>query len=191
MIPFTHDGEPGTVTVSVEPVDDPSAVGTPAHAHGFPCCTATVSYPGRGYRALFGWVQLVRSSDNSSGGEGFDMDPFVLFPDAPAPYAFFGFNPTLFDAPSRGEPDPLAWLAHSFLAWTPLDGAERRVLPLAGFSWGFDIDANARTTVRAARPLTDADWGSHVPNLRSSYPGWAFGHGWPGPDAGGGAIGPT
>jgi hypothetical protein len=38
------------------------------------------------------------------------------------------------------------WLAHSFLAATPFDGP-RRVLPLVGFSWGFEI------------------WGSHAATL--------------------------
>ncbi|MEU1567384.1 hypothetical protein ABZ504_44735, partial [Streptomyces mirabilis] len=33
-----------------------------------------------------------------SAGAAFDMDPFYLFEDAPSPYAFFGINPTLFDA---------------------------------------------------------------------------------------------
>lgn len=31
---------------------------------------------------LFGWVQLVRSTDNESGGGEFEVDPFALFGDA-------------------------------------------------------------------------------------------------------------
>lgn len=57
-----------------------------------------------GYRALFDWVQLVRSTDNSSAG--FDMDPIYSFEDGPSPNAFFGINPTLFDAPSRAKHTP-------------------------------------------------------------------------------------
>lgn len=181
IIPFSRDGERGTVTVTVECVDDPAVVGKHSEARGFPCCTALVDYPGQGYRALFGWVQLVRSSDNSSGGQDFDMDPFVLFEDAPSPYAFFGVNPTLFDAPSRDEREPLNWLAHSFLAWTPLDHAERRVLPLAGFSWGFDIDATGRIAPRRVRALAPADWEAHLPRLSGCHPGWAFDRWRPGP----------
>lgn len=103
ILPFTHDGEPGSVTVDLEQVDDPLTIGKHPATQGFPCCTSAVTYPGRGYRAMFGWVQFVRSTDNSSGGADFDMDPFILFEDAPSPYAFFGYRPTLFDAPSRAE----------------------------------------------------------------------------------------
>jgi hypothetical protein len=43
-------------------------------AKGFPVCTATVDYPALGYRSLFGWVQVVRSTDNESGGLRFELD---------------------------------------------------------------------------------------------------------------------
>ncbi|MGW4985972.1 hypothetical protein, partial [Streptomyces mirabilis] len=158
IIPFLRDGMQGAVTVTLERVDDPAAIGKHPSADGFPCCTAEVDYPGKGYRALFGWVQLVRSTDNSSAGAAFDMDPFYLFEDAPSPYAFFGINPTLFDAPSRAKRDPLTWTAHSFLAWTPMDDTERRVLPLAGFSWGFNIDSASRITLQQVQALTAVDW---------------------------------
>jgi hypothetical protein len=171
---FLRDGIRGSLAVTVEHVVDPATIGKPPSARGFPSCTAVVDYPGQGYRALFGWVQLVRSTDNSSAGAAFDMDPFYLFEDAPSPYAFFGVNPTLFDAPSRDARDPLDWTAHSFLAWTPMDGAERRVLPLAGFSWGFGIDAEGRITLRPVQPLATGDWDAHLPFLGTSYPGWVF-----------------
>ncbi|MFG2987633.1 hypothetical protein ACGFYQ_41790 [Streptomyces sp. NPDC048258] len=174
IIPFLRDDMQGAVTVTLDCVDDPAAIGKPPSAHGFPCCTAVVDYPGKGYRSLFGWVQLVRSTDNSSSGAAFDMDPFYLFEDAPAPYAFFGINPTLFDAPSRAKRDPLTWTAHSYLAWTPMDDAGRRVLPLAGFSWGFNIDSGGRITLQQVQALTTVDWDAHLPYLDASYPGWAF-----------------
>ncbi|GAA3840656.1 hypothetical protein [Streptomyces chiangmaiensis] len=123
---------------------------------------------------MFGWVQLVQSTDNSSGGVDFDMDPFVLFEDAPSSYAFFGVSPTLFDAPSRAEREPMAWLAHSFLAWTPLDQAQRHVLPVVGFSWGFDIDATGHIALRLAKPLTAAESDGHLPYLSTCYPAWEF-----------------
>ncbi|MFF4227404.1 hypothetical protein ACFYZH_31780 [Streptomyces abikoensis] len=174
IIPFLRDDMQGAVTVTLERVKDPVAVGKHHSAAGFPCCTAVVAYPGKGYRALFGWVQLVRSTDNSSAGTAFDMDPFYLFEDAPSPYAFFGINPTLFDAPSRAERAALDWSAHSYLAWTPMDDTERRVVPLAGFSWGFNIDSASRITLQEVQALTAADWDAHLPYLGSSYPGWVF-----------------
>ncbi|WP_229886860.1 hypothetical protein [Streptomyces subrutilus] len=163
--------------MTVEQVDDPAAIGKHPSTRGFPSCTAVVDYPGPGYRALFGWVQLVRSTDNSSAGDGFDMDPFCLFEDAPSPYAFFGVNPTLFDAPSRDPRQRLDWTAHSYLAWTPLDETERRVLPVAGFSWGFGVGADGRVAPHAVRALAPADWAGHLPRLRAACPGWVF-DGW-------------
>ncbi|MBQ0855629.1 hypothetical protein J8N05_46570 (plasmid) [Streptomyces sp. BH-SS-21] len=149
-------------------------VGKPAGARGFPCCSAGVEHPAQGYRAMFGWVQLVRSTDSPSNGTAFEMDPFLLFEDAPSPYAFFGVKPMLFDAPSRGERSPLAWLAHCFLARTPLEDTERHVVPLTGFSWGFDIDDTGLITLRSARALAPGDWDTHRPLLQRRHPGWSF-----------------
>ncbi|MDH6707608.1 hypothetical protein P3T27_004345 [Kitasatospora sp. MAA19] len=174
ILPFTRDGETGRVTVDLEQVDEPLTVGKHPDTRGFPCCTAVVDYPSRGYRSLFGWVQLVRSTDNSSSGVDFEMDPFALFEDAPSPYAFFGVNPTLFDAPSRSGRPPMAWLAHSFLAWTPLDRAQRQVLPVVGFSWGFDIDATGHITFRPAKALTAVEWDGHLPYLSTCHSAWKF-----------------
>ncbi|EST30517.1 hypothetical protein N566_21170 [Streptomycetaceae bacterium MP113-05] len=174
ILPFTHDGRSGTVTVSLEQHDDPATVGKGPEAYGFPACTATVEHPARGYRAMFGWVQLVRSTDNTTGGAGFDLDPFCLFEDAPSPYAFFGNEPTLFDAPSRDTRAPLTWLAHSFLAWTPMDEEVRRVLPLAAFSWGFGIDPNGHILLQPPQALAPSDWNGHLHLLRASHPAWTF-----------------
>ncbi|MFD5503997.1 hypothetical protein ACFWJS_30485 [Streptomyces sp. NPDC127061] len=102
------------------------------------------------------------------------MDPFYLFEDAPSPYAFFGINPTLFDAPSRARRDLLDWTAHSYLAWTPMDDTERRVLPLAGFSWAFNVDSDSRITLHPVQALSPGDRDAHLPYLGTSYPGWAF-----------------
>ncbi|OEJ56177.1 hypothetical protein BGK72_34925 [Streptomyces agglomeratus] len=174
IIPFLRDGTQGAVTVTLERVNDPAAIGKHPSAGGFPCCTAEVDFPGKGYRALFGWVQLVRSTDNSSAGAAFDMDPFYLFEDAPSPYALFGINPTLFDAPSRIKRCPLTWTAHSYLAWTPMYDTDRRVPPLVGFSWGFNIDSASRITLQQVQSLTAADWDVHVPYLGTSHPGWVL-----------------
>ncbi len=49
---------------------------------------------------MFGWVQMVRSTDDESVGGRFEMDPFGLFGDVRSPYCWYGTEPTLFDAPS-------------------------------------------------------------------------------------------
>ena len=175
---FTWDGVAGSVRVDCVPNDDPAFLGSwlPT-AHGFPVLTATVQYPQRGYRGMFGWVQLVRSSDNPSGGRQFDVDPFALFGDAPSPYCFYGTEPTLFDAPTRATRDPLQWTAHSFLATTPTDevmqGGPRRVVPVLGFSWGFELAGDA-VRLEDITPLSADEWIMHLPVLRASYPYWTF-----------------
>lgn len=171
---FVHAGYPGQVRISCVPNDTPAAVGTPEWARGFPVCTATVSFAGRGYHALFGWVQLVRSTDNASQGAAFELDPFALFADSPAPYCWYGATPTLFDAPCRAERRSLHWLAHSFLATTPLAPRAKRVVPVVGFAWGFSSDAAGGVTLLPLRPLAAADWHAHLPLLRQAYPNWAF-----------------
>lgn len=70
-IPFALRGRPGHVVVDCAPNEHPELVGSPPEARDFPVCTATVVYPFRGYDSLMGWVQLVRSDDNVSGGERF------------------------------------------------------------------------------------------------------------------------
>ncbi len=167
----------GTVHVECPANDDPGRLGCFPGAAGLPACTATVSFPHLGYRSMLGWVQLVRSTDNASHGEHFETDPFALFGDAPSPYCWYGLNPTLFDGPSRSVRDDMAWEAHSFLAATPLDEVmalqPRRVLPLVGFTWGFDI-SNGRPVVRPARELPLSSWNLHAQLLRGTYRLWAF-----------------
>ena len=178
--PFTWERLIGTVRVECVPNEDPESLGCPfpGTARGFPVCTASVEYPRVGYRALFGWVQLVCSTDNESGGEEFEVDPFSLFGDSGSPYCWYGPEPKLFDAPSRPEATPMEWLAHSFLATTPLDALlekPREVVPLLGFSWGFDR-GERDIALREIHRLAPADWTADLPVLRAAYPAprWTF-----------------
>ena len=178
---FVWRGEAGKVHVECVPNADPDFYGCWwSVARGFPVCTATVEYPARGYRSMLGWVQLVRSTDNASGGLRFELDPFGLFGDAPSPYCWYGQRPTLFDAPSRPVWAPLEWVAHSFLAATPLDEVAqlkaRRVVPLVGFSWGF-TDLGSSTILSEIELLTDQEWKMHLDVLRLGYPLWVFSEG--------------
>ena len=129
---------------------------------------------------MLGWVQLVRSTDNESGGLRFELDPFGLFGDAPSPYCWYGQRPTLFDAPSRPDRIPPEWVAHSFLAATPLDEVAqlqaRRVVPLVGFSWGFS-GSGGSVILSDIELLTDREWCMHLAALRLGYPLWVFAEG--------------
>lgn len=163
----------GKVVVSIEGSPD-------LDAGGFPVCTATVDFAGTGYDSFFGWVQLVQSSDNDTAGNEFEMDPFFLFKDVSSPYCFFGFKPTLFDAPSRLSKKPIQWLAHSFLAFTPpnsdlfIDLKKREVKFVLGFSWGFDINMQSLVLLRSVERLGASDWDGHLDLFRRKYPTWRF-----------------
>ncbi len=174
---FTHQGHSGRVMVSVATTMAPAVLGARDGAIGLAHCTATIEFAGRGYLKLLGWVQLVRSSDNAFQGRQFEMDPFDpfgLYERAPSPYCWYGIAPTLFDAPSRDERFRLDWIAHSFLAASPLRGNRRIVTPLLGFAWGFHVTDDGNIALEPITSLTAADWEAHLPYLHDCYAGWQF-----------------
>ena len=94
---------------------------------------------------------------------------------APTPYCWYGTNPSLFDAPSRDFRIELDWIAHSYLAASPIRGNNRRkVTPLAGFSWGFHIFNKNKIDLLPVTALTGADWEAHLPYLRKNFKKWKF-----------------
>jgi len=174
---FRHNSQEGRVAISCVPNDDPFSVGTPPEAVGFPKCTATIAFPAQGYRAVFGWVQLVRSTDNASNGNVFEIDPLDLFNDLPTPYCWYGITPTLFDAPWRSARLRLDWIAHSFLAVSSYAAGQKFIAPLLGFSWGFIVDDQAHIAISPIQRLPQNAWDSHVPYLQQRYPAWTFSDG--------------
>ena len=136
----------------------------------FPVCSASVSYPAPGYAAMFGWTQMVRSSDASGD---FETDPIAIYRDVATPFAWYGLRPTLFDAPSRDTRDDMDWECHSFLCISPDAVITARVQAIVGFSWGFKISGSQIVFAAPAR-LGPAAWDSHLDLLRSSYPAWIF-----------------
>jgi hypothetical protein len=103
-IPFTLRGIRGAIELSISENVDPRSVGfelfaggSPADAaRGFPICRAGVRYAADGYAAVFGWTQMVRSTD---AGNRFEMDPIAIYESVATPYAWFGVKPEAFDAP--------------------------------------------------------------------------------------------
>jgi hypothetical protein len=169
---FTLRGLDGRVQVAYERNDRPELVGSGPDATGFPWCHASVAYPARGYDAVLGWVQLVRSDDNASAGREFEIDPLAFLGDLPHPFCWLGLQPQLFDAPSRAPLQDMDWLAHSFLC-VP-DGSEAAALEvhaLTGFSWGFTIRGGTIDLVPPASIGPEA-WDLHVPMLTATYPAW-------------------
>jgi hypothetical protein len=141
-----------------------------------PACTASVEFSARGYRSMLGWVQLVRESGVA---DSFEIDPFDLFADSSAPFCWYGVRPVLFDAPSRRPTGSVQWQAQSFLTIGPWDVDRRLVVPLAGFSWGFEQDSEDRLQLSPVRLLGPEDWNGHRDYLAEQYPTWRFGDGSP------------
>ena len=177
---FFHQGHSGCIAVTCAPSIDPPSIGNPEQTRGFPHCTARIDFQAGGYDAFFGWIQLVRSSDNKSRGAAFEIDPLGWFPDSRSPYAFFGLLPTLFDAPSRGHRKPMEWVAHSYLATTPsynqLERALglRKVVWVAGFSWGFRISPAGSIELLPIAQTAGQEWNRVVPVLQRQFPSWKF-----------------
>lgn len=176
---FTLYGHIGRVIVTVQVTRSPHALGLGQSdgAVGLANCKATIEFSAGGYLGLLGWVQLVRSTDNVSRGQQFEIDPFdpfELYERAPTPYCWYGITPTLFDAPSRDAREDLDWVAHSFLAASPLRGNSRIVTPILGFSWGFHILDAKNIVLKPITVLTAADWEAHLPHLCGTFQDWQF-----------------
>ncbi|WP_141725401.1 hypothetical protein [Micromonospora pallida] len=175
-IRFDFGDDQGRVSVEVVPSTDPVALGKSERELGMPVCTASVEFSACGYRSLLGWVQLVREPNAT---DRFEVDPFDLFADSSAPFAWYGFRPVLFDAPSRWRSGAVQWQAHSFLTIGPWDLDRRFVVPLAGFAWGYNQDPENRLQLSPVRLLGPADWDSHRSYLAERYPTWRFSDGSP------------
>ena len=172
-IPFSLRGVDGRVVVDYRRNDTPADVGCPEETAGYPICTATIERPFRGYDSLMGWVQLVRSDDNVSGGAAYEMDPLAFLGDQAHPFCWLGLNPTLFDAPSReGRPD-MDWRAHSFLCVPDDVGNGLEARAMLGFSWGFAARGGDITLVEP-EVLDGSAWDGHLETLRAKHPGWHF-----------------
>lgn len=178
-IDFSLRGISGKIDVSISPNTDPTALGYSILSYGlpvdfaigFPVCRATVTYPADGYGAIFGWTQMVRSTDAETSD--FEMDPIAIYTEVDTPFAWYGTRPELFDAPSRDSRQDMTWECHSFLCISPDAVLSRRVQAVTGFSWGFTIAGGEISFVDAAQ-LGPAAWDGHLGLLRASYPSWTF-----------------
>jgi hypothetical protein len=171
---FEAHGAAGSVSVRVWVNTDPTGLGSSPDAVGFPVCQATVSTALQGYRALFGWVQLVGTGSGSALPGRFEIDPLRIFADINMPFGFYGVQPTLFDAPSRHDrQQTLTWIAHAFLCTSPDQPMDRALVPVAAFRWGFRMHDGLIETIDP-EPLARSTWGSHRAVLTASFPGWRF-----------------
>jgi hypothetical protein len=172
-IPFAIRGVAGRVVVSYERNLKPESVGCLPETRGFPVCSATVERPLRGYDSLMGWVQLVRSDDNQSRGELFEMDPLAFLGALAHPFCWLGLNPILFDVPSRSSLADLEWTARSFLCVPDDLGNGLEAHAVRGFEWGFAIEGG-EIALDQPRRLGAGAWDELLPVLRAEHKGWGF-----------------
>lgn len=177
-LPFRLRERAGVVRVEVVSNTDPEEIGHPLVAvgydaaafRGFPIVQADVAYEGSGALAWMGWLQvIVRTDDDGAVYPGVDVAG--LFGDE-CPLYVFGFKPTFSDFPANPTHPDGNWVADAFLVAIP-DVVRSRVLDLvAGFRWGYRLQAGRAVERFSPTPLGVADWNAHLPLLASEYPTW-------------------
>ncbi len=180
-IPFRLRGCGGLVRVQCLVNDDPqlwgnTLLGEPVPplaradiGRGFPACSATVSFEGRGYTAYMGWIQIVRFSGARSGVL-VDQMPQLL--GSGMPYISWGPSPAFFDNP-HSDDRGIEWKADTFLVATPDAVMTRVVEPICAFSWGWSTTENP-PSIQAPRLAHPAAWSDACAILRPQFPGWTF-----------------
>jgi hypothetical protein len=175
-LPYRWAGVDGAVQAEVGVNDDPAALGCSEFARGFPYCRATVTPPAAGYAEALGWVQLIEWTHIAAG---FRIDPFLPLGEISHPFGFFGFAPTLFDAPhTDDERRDSDFIAHSFLCGLGGELLEfrREARAVLGFSWGFSI-RDREFEIFGPAVLGPEEWDRHHDYLRQAHPAWSFASG--------------
>lgn len=182
VLPFEARGGTGSVHVHYGVTEDPAAVGFDLAAvgfdsekfRGFPAVRAEIGFSQEGYRASFGWIQLVTSTKAGQADTAtvsVDLAPMLASEDSPL--AFFGHLPTLFDAPANPGHSDGDWLAESCLVAVPDIARSRRLAALTGFGWGYRLTAG-RADPLPIVPVGPDRWRAHQPVLAERYPSWTF-----------------
>lgn len=181
---FVLHGQPGTVSVTHHRNDDPVGVGFDllgidfgdVDLTRFPVVQATTHYEGEGYRALMGWLQVVRYTAPDDG-DVFMVDTAPQFRGIPAmdfPFLSWGTRPTLFDAPAI-DGVSVDWWADAFLVASPDALMTPVISPLCAFRWGYQVDEVGTVTIRppAVRKPVEA-WAEIRDRVQQLHPGWVL-----------------
>jgi hypothetical protein len=173
IIPFRAHGYAGSIDVAYETEGDPQVIGfdlvavgydDPERFRGFPVMKASLAYEGTGYRAGFGWVQVINCDDVDVPPNQSDVD---------SPFAAFGHLPTYYDAPANPDHPDGKWLAETFLVTGPRGFRTKQIMALAGFRWGYELTDGRPTSLRPAAIGADR-WNAVRKVLGAQYPGWEF-----------------
>jgi len=201
-LPFNSRSQAGVISIDIQPNnDDQHAFGLDllipgvsqselaAEFGGFPVVHGAITYPipasqFSGYGSLFGWIQFVNSAlPGETGDWAMDLFPFQKGLDNP--FGYWGFNPSLFDAPAieGGRNQTGGWTAQAYLTVLGDAGGSRNVtvIPGGAFTWGFDIevdkDCPLQNLIIIRQPemiAVESEWPQRLPLLEESFPDWAF-----------------
>jgi hypothetical protein len=181
VLPFATQGGIGEIQVYYSVVADPIAVGLnivvadfdQQRFRVFPVIRASVGFSHEGYRAIFGWLQIITRSTTATGDVDTAVDVPPVLADTGCPLADYGYLPTMFDAPANPHHPDGEWRADTFLAAIPDIGHSRQLAALNGFRWGYQLTAGKPTSL-PVEPLSSDRWNHYCPMLAASYPSWSF-----------------
>jgi len=179
---FALRSRAGHVEVEYGPNEEPARWGYPLlgleslveRSRGCPVVRASVEYPGEGYAAAMGWIQVTAQRWPPAEREELlvDVAPQMQAVDARMPYFAFGVRPTFFDAPSTDDRD-YEFRAAAFLTASPDALMTPVVEPLCGFSWGYRV-VDETPHIDPLEPAGAAEWAWMRRTLERDYPAWTF-----------------
>jgi len=116
------------------------------------------------------------------------MDIYPFAQDLNTPFGYWGYNPSVFDAPEimlakDGNNKEVVWTAQAYLTVLEDAGVTKNVavIPGGAFTWGFDINVDenspSETQIRVRRAekvAVELDWPERLPLLREMYTEWTF-----------------
>ena len=182
-IPFSFNNERGSISVQVTRNAGAKhsgfdTLGPMSHwnLNGFPVMKADVAFTGKGYRAIFGWIQIVHLDFPHDGRKKTIVDVIPSCIGLGIPFVYFGHLPTLFDAPARHPRSAGSFTAESFLCKPPLLARTRSIEFIAGFRWGYKIDADSgKLSHMPVAQIGAAEWEKIRGLITKKYPRWEIG----------------
>lgn len=181
VLPFACRNGTGTVDVHYGITADPVAVGLDMVAQafdeprfrGFPVIRAEINFDQAGYKAVFGWLQVITIQAAATGETTSEVDLPPMLAETDSPLAAFGYLPTMFDAPANPDHPEGQWSAETFLVIAPDIARTRRLIALTGFRWGYQLAAG-KPAPSPVSPAGPHRWRAHRPVLAKTYQNWSF-----------------
>jgi hypothetical protein len=153
VVRFDRSGRAGTVRIYYGVTSRPGDSGFPALAGwanrreagvGFPTVHGEVESDRPGYWSQLGWIQWV-TQDFSGNRQSVQLvDRLPAFLDRDIPFAVMGYAPSFFDATAYQTLPQVDFRASLFLCTLPMMSRREKILPLAGFNWGYRISKEGK-----------------------------------------------